>query len=33
MAQVPGAPLQTQPLELVVPIDVLLSTNTITPLQ
>jgi Type II secretion system (T2SS), protein J len=33
MAQVPGAPAQTQPLELVVPVDVLLSTNTISPLQ
>jgi type II secretion system protein J len=33
MAQVRGAPAQAQPLELVVPVDVLLNTNTITPLQ
>jgi prepilin-type N-terminal cleavage/methylation domain-containing protein len=33
MAPVPGAPAQAQPLELVVPVDVLLSTNTITALQ
>jgi general secretion pathway protein J len=33
MAQVPGTPLQTQPLELVVPVDVLLNTNTITAVQ
>jgi len=32
MAQVQGAPLQTQPLELVVPIDVLLNTNPVTAL-
>ena len=32
MAQVPGAPVQTQPLELVVPIDVLLNTNPVTAL-
>ena len=33
MASIPGAPAQNQPLELVVPVDVLLNTNTITPLQ
>jgi hypothetical protein len=33
MAAVPGEPVQTQPLELVVPVDVMLNTNTITPLQ
>jgi hypothetical protein len=33
MASAVGAPAQTQPLELVVPVDVLLNTNTITPLQ
>jgi prepilin-type N-terminal cleavage/methylation domain-containing protein len=33
MAQVPGDQTQPKPLELVVPVDVLLSTNTITPLQ
>jgi hypothetical protein len=32
MASVPGAPAQTQPLELVVPVDVLLSTNRSPPL-
>jgi hypothetical protein len=33
MASARGTPAQTQPLELVVPVDVLLSTNTVTPLQ
>jgi type II secretion system protein J len=33
MAPTPGVPAQNQPLELIVPIDVLLSTNTITSLQ
>jgi hypothetical protein len=33
MASVRGMIAQSQPLELVVPVDVLLSTNTITPLQ
>jgi prepilin-type N-terminal cleavage/methylation domain-containing protein len=33
MAPAPGAPAPTQPLELVVPVDVLLNTNTITALQ
>jgi prepilin-type N-terminal cleavage/methylation domain-containing protein len=33
MASARGAPAQTQPLELVVPVDVLLNTNTITPIQ
>jgi prepilin-type N-terminal cleavage/methylation domain-containing protein len=33
MAPVPGALAQNQPLELVVPVDVYLNTNTITPLQ
>jgi prepilin-type N-terminal cleavage/methylation domain-containing protein len=32
MAQIPGAPVQNQPLELVVPIDVLLTTNTVSAL-
>jgi len=33
MAPAPGARAPTQPLELVVPVDVLLSTNPITSLQ
>jgi type II secretion system protein J len=33
MAPAPGSRAPNQPLELVVPLDVLLSTNTITPLQ
>jgi type II secretion system protein J len=33
MAPVPGGIAPLQPLELVVPVDVLLSTNTITPIQ
>jgi hypothetical protein len=33
MAPVRGAPAQTQPIELVVPMDVLLTTNTLSPLQ
>jgi hypothetical protein len=33
MAPVPGALTRSQPLELIVPVDVLLSTNTITALQ
>jgi Type II secretion system (T2SS), protein J len=33
MASVRGLAAQNQPLELVVPVDVLLSTNTITPVQ
>jgi type II secretion system protein J len=33
MASARGAPAQTQPLELVVPVDVMLTTNPITPLQ
>ncbi len=33
MAAQPGVPVRTQPLELVVPVDVLLSTNPITGLQ
>jgi type II secretion system protein J len=33
MASARGAPAQAQPLELVVPVDVLLTTNTITPVQ
>ena len=33
MAAVRGAPAQIQPLELVVPVDVLLTTNTIMPVQ
>ena len=33
MAPTPGALTQNKPLELVVPVDVLLNTNTITPLQ
>jgi len=33
MTPIQGALAQNQPLELIVPVDVLLSTNTITPLQ
>jgi len=33
MASARGAPALTQPLELVVPVDVILSTNTIAPIQ
>ncbi|HEV7928153.1 MAG TPA: type II secretion system protein GspJ [Verrucomicrobiae bacterium] len=33
MAPVRGASVQAAPLELVVPLDVLLNTNTITPMQ
>jgi hypothetical protein len=33
MASAQGAPAQTQPLELVVPVDVMLNTNPITALQ
>jgi type II secretion system protein J len=33
MAQTPGASVRNQPLELVVPVDVLLNTNTVNSLQ